>query len=159
MGWVLRLVETGTDGSADSVDVLKIERPGDLGDLADLGLTHAEGKQLLARAQQAVVAAQSRDHAVHRPSCRSCGAVCHVKDYRPRRIATLFGPVTVRLPRFRCAGCGGAEVGVGWPLHGRSTPELNQIRAQYSALLPYRVAGVLEPLLPVAAGITPETLR
>src|SRR5690242_15447658 len=100
MGWVLRLVESGADGSSDSVDVLEIERPGDLGDLADLGLTHAEGKELLARVQQAVVAAQSRDHAARRPACQTCGAACRLKDYRPRQIATLFGAVTVRLPRF-----------------------------------------------------------
>src|SRR5690349_2885058 len=160
MGWVLRLVESGTDGASGSVDVLEIERPGDLGDLANLGLTHAEGKQLLARIQQAVVAAQSRDHAVHRPRCRTCGAACQLKDYRPHQIATVFGPVTVRLPRFRCAGCRGAQAGVGWPAHCRSTPELDQLRAQYAALLPYRVAaGVLEHLLPIGAGITHETLR
>jgi hypothetical protein len=83
-----------------------------------------------------------------------------MKDYRPRRIAPLFGEVTVRLPRFRCARCGGAEAGVGWPAHGRSTPELDQLRAHLSALMPYRIAaGVLEHLLPVDAGITHETLR
>jgi len=31
MGWVLRLVETGVDGSSRSVDVLAIDRPDDLG--------------------------------------------------------------------------------------------------------------------------------
>jgi hypothetical protein len=103
MGWILRLVESGTDGSSCSVDVLKIDRPGDLGDLAALGLTHAEGKQLLAEVQQAVVAAQSWDHAARRPKCRTCGSACHVKDYRPRRIATLFGPVT-RRPSSTSAG-------------------------------------------------------
>src|SRR5690349_22552425 len=160
MGWVLRLVESGADGSSDSVDVLEIERPGDLGDLADLGLTHAEGKQLLTRVQQAVVAAQSRDHAARRPACRTCGAACQLKDYRPRRIATVSGPVTVRLPRFRCAGCDATEAGIDWPAQCRSTPELDQLRAQYAALLPYRVAaGVLEHLLPVGAGSTHETLR
>src|SRR5690242_15128411 len=160
MGWVLRLVESGVEGSSGGVDVLEIERSGNLSDLANLGLTHAQGKQLLARVQQAVVAAQSRDHAAQRPACRTCGAVCQLKDYRPRRIATLFGPVTVRLPRFQCAGCDGMEAGVGWPAHCRSTPELDQLRAQYAALLPYRIAaGVLEHLLPVAAGITHETLR
>src|SRR5690349_22116329 len=160
MGWVLRLVETGSEGSSCSVDVLEIDRPGDLGDLAALGLTHAEGKQLLAGVQQAVVAAQSRDHAARRPECRTCGSACHVKDYRSRRIATLFGPVTVRLPRFRCAGCDEAEAGIDWPAHCRSTPELDQLRAQYAALLPYRVAaGVLEHLLPIGAGTTHETLR
>src|SRR5689334_3248505 len=148
------------DGSSRSVDVLEIDCPGDLGDLADLGLTHAQGKELLARVQQAVVAAQSRDHAARRPACRTCGAACPLKDYRPRRIATVSGPVTVRLPRFRCAGCGGTEAGISWPAQGRSTPELDQLRAQYAALLPYRVAaGVLEHLLPVGAGITHESLR
>ena len=49
MGWVLRLVKTGTKGSVRSVDVLEIVRPSDLGDLADLGLTMTDGRQLLAQ--------------------------------------------------------------------------------------------------------------
>src|SRR3954471_24439165 len=145
MGWVLRLVETGADGSSRSVDVMVIDRPGDLGDIAALGLTQSQGKRLVALVQQEIVAAQSRDHAARRPLCRSCGAACQVKDYRPHRIATVFGQVALRLPRFRCAGCGGAEAGHGWPAHCRSTPELDQLRAQFSAHMPYRVAaGVLE---------------
>ena len=158
-GWgVLRLVETGVDGSSRSVDVMAIDYPSDLGDIAALGLTLAQGKQLVALVQQEIVTAQSLDYAVRRPPCRSCGTACQVKDYRPHQIATLFGQVTLRLPRFRCAGCGGAEAGVRWPAHCRSTPELDQVRAQFSAYMPYRVAaGVLEHLLPIDAGIDPET--
>jgi hypothetical protein len=160
MGWVLRLVETGVDGASRSVDVMAIDRLSDLSDIADLGLTLAQGKQLVALVQQEIVTAQSRDHAVRRPLCRSCGTACQVKDYRPHQIAILFGQVTLRLPRFRCAGCGGAEAGHGWPAHCRSTPELDQIRAQFSALIPYRVAaGMLELLLPINSGSAPETLR
>jgi hypothetical protein len=160
MRLVLRLVEIGFDGSNRSVDVLEIERPGDLGDLADLGLNLADGRQLLAQIQHAVVAAQSRDHAARRPECRTCTTPCQVKDYRPRQIATVFGQITLRLPRFRCARCGGAEAGVGWPAHCRSTPELDQIRAHLSALLPYRsAAGLLGHLLPVDAGLHCETVR
>ena len=160
MGWVLRLVETGTDTRAQSVDVMEISRPNDLRDLASLGLTLSEAKQLLARVQQAVVAAQARDHADLRPDCAACGRRCHAKDWRPHRIATVFGEVTVRLRRFRCSGCGRSETATGWPGHRRSTPELDQLRAHLSALLPYRVAaGLLEHLLPVAAGTSPETLR
>ena len=160
MGWVLRLVETGVDGASRSVDVMAIDRLSDLSDIVDLGLTLAQGKQLVALVQQAIVTAQSRDHAVRRPLCRSCGTACQVKDYRPHQIATVFGQVTLRLPRFRCAGCGGAEAGHGWPAHCRSTPELDQVRAQFSACMPYRVAaGVLEHLLPIDAGSDPETLR
>jgi hypothetical protein len=79
-------------------------RPDGLVDIAKLGLTLAEGKQLLAQVQQEVVAAQADNHAMLRPDCRSCGGRCHVKNWRPHRIATLFGEVRVRLPRFLCAG-------------------------------------------------------
>ncbi len=160
MGWVLRLVETGVEGLDRSVDVMVIDRPGDLGDIAALGLTLTLGKRLVALVQQEIVTAQSRDHAVRRPLCRSCGAACQVKDYRPHQIATVFGQVALRLPRFRCAGCGGAEAGHDWPAHCRSTPELDQLRAHLATLVPYRMAaGVLEHFLPVEAGITHETLR
>jgi hypothetical protein len=160
MGWVLRLVEIGVEGSGRSIDVMEISRPGDLGDIADLGLTLSQGKQLVALVQQEIVTAQSRDHAAQRPPCRSCGAACQVKDYRPHQIATVFGQVTLRLPRFRCAGCGGTEAGVNWPSHCRSTPELDQLRAHLATLVPYRIAaGVLEHFLPIEAGITHETLR
>ena len=127
MGWMLRLVETGTDSRARSVDVLEISRPDDLSDIANLGLTLSEAKQLLARVQQSVVAAQAHEHAVLRPDCSSCGGRCQLKDWRLHQIATLFGGVTVRLPRFLCTGCGRTEPGVSWPSHCRSTPELDQL--------------------------------
>jgi len=139
---------------------MEISRPNDLRDIGSLGLTLPEAKQLLARVQQAVVAAQARDHAGLRPHCTACGGSCHVKDWRPHQVATLFGEVTVRLRRFLCAGCGRTETTTSWPSHCRSTPELDQLQAHLSALMPYRVAaGVLEHLLPVAAGTSPETLR
>jgi hypothetical protein len=139
---------------------MEINRPDGLGDIGQLGLTLAEAKQLLALVQQEIVTAQADNHAVLRPDCSSCGGRCHIKDWRPHRIATLFGGVAVRLPRFLWAGCGHTEVGVSWPSHCRSTPELDQLRAHLSAMMPYRVAaGVLTHLLPVDAGTSPETLR
>jgi hypothetical protein len=160
MRLVLRLVETETDGPAEGVDVMEIRAPRDLGDIAHLGLTLSEAKQLLARVQQAVVAAQAHEHAVLRPDCSFCGGRCQIKDWRLHQVATLFGAVSVRLPRFRCADCGQGESCINWPSHCRSTPELDQLRAHLSALMPYRVAaGVLAHLLPVAAGKSPETLR
>ena len=105
MAWIVRLLSTGAEGEEHSTDVLRIARPGNLADLASLGLTPGEGKRLPAGLQREIVAAQARVHAARRPACRSCGATCRLKDYRRREIATLFGRVTVRLPRFRCAGC------------------------------------------------------
>jgi hypothetical protein len=70
MAWVLRLVETEAGGPARGVDVLEINRPRDLGDLANLGLTLAEAKQLLARVQQAV--------SLRKPTIMQfCGRIAH----------------------------------------------------------------------------------
>jgi hypothetical protein len=102
-------------------------RPDRLGDIAKPGLTLAEGKQLLAQVQQEVVSAPVDNHAMLRADCHSCGGTCHVRDGRPHRIATLFGEVRVRLPRFLCAGCGCTETGVSWPPRCRSIPELDQL--------------------------------
>ncbi len=165
MGLLLQLVETEAESRTRSVAVLEISRPENLRDIASrdiasLGLTLPEAKQLLARVQQAVVAAQARDHAALRPECANCGGRCQVKDWRPRQVATLFGMVTVRLPRFLCPECGRNEAGTRWPAHCRSTPALDQLQAHLSALMSYRVAaGVLAHLLPVAAGTSPETFR
>src|SRR5215208_2807324 len=139
---------------------MRIAKPDTLADLGTLGLSLAESKQLLAGIQREIVAAQGRVHAVHRPECRGCGAVCRVKDYRQHAIATLFGQVAVRLPRYCCVGGGVTEAGLGWPSHIRSTPELDRLRAQLAALMPYRTAAeVLGQVFPVDAGADPETLR
>ena len=78
MAWIVKLVSVGTEGEEHSTDVMRIARPGELTDLASLGLTLAEGKRLLAGVQREVVAAQARVHAVHRPACCGCGASCRI---------------------------------------------------------------------------------
>jgi hypothetical protein len=160
VAWIVRVVKTGVEGGAPCTDIMEITRPDGIGDIADLGLTLVEAKRLLAGLQQEIVAAQVREHAACRPDCPRCGAACHVKDYRSHKVATLFGDVTIRLPRFRCAACGGIEVGHGWPSHCRSTPELDQLQAHLCALMTYRVAAdLLEQIFPIDAGKHPETLR
>ncbi len=157
---MLRLVKIGAEGEGPCTDIMEINRPGDLADIANLGLTLSEAKRLLAGVQREVVAAQAREHAVRRPDCSCCGGVCRVKDYRDHAVATLFGEVTLRLPRFRCAACGGIEAGVGWPSHCRSTPELDRLQEHLCALMTYRTAAdVLVQMFPVDAGKHHATLR
>jgi hypothetical protein len=48
MRWVLRLIATEGDARCLSTDLIEICRPEGLGDIADLGLTLPEAKQLLA---------------------------------------------------------------------------------------------------------------
>ena len=104
VGWIVRLVEAGAEGSG--VEIVEITKPDDLGDIANLGLTLAEAKQLLAGIQREISSAQAKGHAIRRPVCPCSDGVCRVKDYRDHSVATLFGQVTMRLPRFRCAVCG-----------------------------------------------------
>jgi len=157
---MLRLVKIGVEGEGPCTDIMEINRLGDLVDIANLGLTLPEAKRLLARVQREIMAAQAREHAVRWPECSRCGDVCCVKDYRDHAMATLFGQVTMRLPRFRCAACGGAEAGVGWPLHCRSTPELDRLQAHLCAVMTYRTAAdLLEQMFPVDVGRHHETLR
>ena len=75
MAWIFRLVKVGAEGEGRSRDVMEIERPDNLTNIADLGLTLSETKRLLATLQQEIVAAQGKDLAA----------------------ATLFGQATVRL--------------------------------------------------------------
>jgi hypothetical protein len=160
VAWILRLVKTDAEGDGPSTDVMEIDKPDDLRDVAHLGLSLAEAKQLLANLQQEIVAAQARTHAVHRPDCPCGSGVRHVKDYREHAIATLFGQVMVRLPRFRCTACGTTVVGIDWPSHCRSTPELDRLQAHLSALMTYRTAAdVLEQMFPVGTGRDKETMR
>jgi len=158
--WMLRLVKIGVEGEGPCTDIMEIRRPDDLVDIANLGLTLAEAKRLLAGVQREIVAAQAGSHAVRRPECPRCGGVSRVKDYRDHAVSTLFGPVTLRLPRFRCAACGGIEAGLDWPARCRSTPELDRLQAHLCALMTYRTAAdVLGQMFPVDAGKHHETLR
>jgi hypothetical protein len=113
---------------------MRIAKPDDITDLASLGLALAEGRRLLAGIQREIAAAQARVHAARRPECPGCGAAYRVKDYRHHVIATVFGQVTVGLPRFRCARCATTKTGVGWPSHVRSTPELDRLRTQLATV-------------------------
>jgi hypothetical protein len=115
MGLVLQLVETGAGGRGRGIDVLEIERPRDLRDIADLGLTLAEAKRLLTRVQQTAVAVQARDHAALRPACSGCGARCHVKDWQSRQVATLFGTVV----RHRGGAAAAVPLPAMWAQRGR----------------------------------------
>src|ERR1700722_6388019 len=160
VAWIVRVVKAGAEGEGPATDVMKINRLGDLADIANLGLALAETKRLLAGLQQEIVAAQVRDHAVRRPACSRCGGSCRVKDYQNHVVATLFGQVAVRLPRFRCGACGGSETGIDWPSHCRSTPELGRLQTHLSALLTYRTAAdLLAQIFPLDAAKHPETFR
>ena len=59
MAWIVRVVKIGVYREEQCDDVMKFRRPDDLADIVNLGLTEADGKQLLASLQQRMVAAQA----------------------------------------------------------------------------------------------------
>ena len=79
MRWVLRLIATGDDARCLGADLIEISRQEGVGDIANLGLTLPEAKQLLASVQRAVVSAQAVSHGLQRPCCSACSGKCHLK--------------------------------------------------------------------------------
>jgi hypothetical protein len=65
----VRLVKLGVDGEMQSTDVMEINRSDDIGDIANLGSTLAEVKQLLAGG---IVAAQAEVQATQLICLGSC---------------------------------------------------------------------------------------
>lgn len=65
---ILRSVRIGAEAEGQAQDVTEIDRPDDLGDIADLGLNLSEMQRLLAGLRQDIVAAHVREPAARRPT-------------------------------------------------------------------------------------------
>ena len=73
---------------------------------ATVGLTLADGKRILAALQHDLVRGQAEEYCRQRRVCSHCRSQRPLKDIRTRQLASLFGMVEVRAPRFlpcRCA--------------------------------------------------------
>src|SRR4051794_5035513 len=84
VAWVLRLVEIGAEGEGSCADVVEISRPNGLVDIADLGLTLAEAKLVLAGVQREIVAAPGRGHPGRRAGGPRWAGGCRGEGDRPR---------------------------------------------------------------------------
>ena len=138
MRWRMVLEAAGADGTRQVHEIGTGERPPAGHTAATLGLGLAEGKAVLAALQRHLVAAQVDEHCRSRRRCDRCGA------QRPRRLASLFGVVAVRAPRFGPCRCGvacrrsitpAAEI-----MPDRCTPEHERVVAAMGAARPYRRA-------------------
>ena len=76
-------VELITDwGDTNTIEVGRIDRPGRTLDAESVGLSLADGKQLLHNLQQAVIPAQADEICALRRICRRCHRSMALKDYR-----------------------------------------------------------------------------
>ena len=115
-----------------------------------LGLSLAEGKALLASAQQYLVRAQCEGIGAAHAHCESCRAELTMKGWHERQIRTVFGRVKVRSPRVRCCSCAGRRPGASFSPLTRvvpacMTPELEYLQVKWAAHLPFSTARRCSP--------------
>lgn len=108
------------------------------------GLTQPQAKQLPAELQRHLVQAQTEKYCRSRRHCPQCGVQRPLKDRRPRQLRSLFGVVTVHVPRFApCRGNVGQRQTlspVGEIMPDRCTPEYERPSPRWA---PGRPIGVL----------------
>jgi len=162
MEWTIRLeVKTGR-GEVESLALATITRPAAMAAAAEVGLSLAEGKALLAGLQAEMVRTQLAEQVALGRVCPRCRAVRRIKDRRPRRLQTLFGALEVEAPRLKLCPCPcgqadgkpGRTVSPVCDLLGgaRCTPELERVQAELGARTSFREAArILTALLPVGA--------
>ena len=136
-------------------------------DLEQLGLSLAEGRELLAAAQSVVVSSQASRWIATQDYCHECYTPLRRKDSRPIVMRTVFGKVSVNSPRFWSCHC---EPTPDWQartisplsqaLPKRVTPELEYLQIKWAAHLPYAAAtALLKEVLPLETSISASGAR
>jgi hypothetical protein len=153
-------------GDITEVDVAEFSRPARALNADALGLSLTDGKILLERLQQTIAGAQTDEFCELHQVCQSCHRRNPVKDYRLRKIETVFGTVRVRSPRIISCPCEPPfylelpTVPLAPVLPERSTPELQLLQSKLCASLSYRrAAKILQEFLPVNATFNHVSLR
>lgn len=96
------------DDSSPPLMVSQIERTGPM-NAANLGLTLAESKCLLARVQQEIVESQFQSYLQEQRICTQCGSRRTLKAYHTVCFKSLFGGVSLRIPRLNGCLCEGQD--------------------------------------------------
>src|ERR671917_477594 len=137
MRWTVRLEARTDQGELETMELVTFSRPALVNTLAEIGLSLAEAKALLAGLQASMLCGQVAGYAARYRPCPACGVLQPLKDRRTRRLQTLFGTVEVEAPRFRVCRCRlsapMAEVvfsPVRALLTARCTPELERVQAE-----------------------------
>ena len=99
MGWKLELVETGHGPASRRIAVARLGEIGAPASVEDIGLDHGTAQRMLADIQHAVVALQEAGLRAKANRLHRLDPTLRLKDYRRRRIQSLQGTLTIRVPR------------------------------------------------------------
>lgn len=151
------------DDSTPPLAVARIERTDPLSP-ATLGLTLDESKELLAKLQKELVVSQFEHFVQNQRICGQCSTRRTIKDYHNACFKSLFGGVTLRVPRLNKCPCDSDAAGANTvKINGLAnwvSPELELIQSKLAATIPYaRSAALLRLLLPASAGNAISTVR
>src|SRR6202521_1214068 len=92
-------------GDSSTIELGEIERPSQTLEPETVGLSLEDGKGLLRGLQQAVIQAQTDEICTLRRVCQRCHRWTELKDYRQRKVDTVFGIVSFRSPRIISCAC------------------------------------------------------
>src|SRR5262245_24390502 len=95
----IQLVSVAEDGSERTEELLVLAKEHE--QLEQLGLSLAEGKQLLREVQRRVVEQQATAFLAIHTACPRCGRQRGVKDHKTLSVRTLFGKISLDSPRVR----------------------------------------------------------
>jgi hypothetical protein len=158
----LQLVIVAEDGSASTEDLVVLDKEHER--LEQLGLTLAEGKQLLREVQRRVLERQVMAFLATQVTCPGCGRKRGTKDHKTLGLRTLFGNVTLESPRLRrCCRQPGEAASLS-PLASllseRNTPELQYLESRWASLVSYGLTvRALRDFLPVDEHVNITTVR
>ena len=157
MEFELILKISNKDGTVSNVSLGQI-CSGKVDDVALLGLELSESKQVLTRLQHEIVTTQFNAISVERQPCACCGKIPSIKDYQNALFRSLFGDVTLRVPRF--AKCGCTDAGPRKSQRRWISAELEWVQSELAARLSYQHSSdVLHMLLPIGKGHSASTVR
>ena len=160
-------VELTTDwGDVTEHDVISFDRPAKTLPSDNVGLSLADGKQLLQQLQQWVVASQADEFCALHRVCGSSRQMTPINDYQQRKVDTVFGRVNLRCPRIISCPCEPRYfVAVAFSpikqiLPERATAGLQLLQAKLCAQMSYRhAASIMREFLPVSDKCNHVTLR
>jgi len=145
--WIVRLEAIDADGTTRGVsEPVTITRDLHRAESSDFGLKLSEGKAVLERLQAWFTQFQIDQIAKQDRSCADCETPRRMHDYQSRQIQTLFGKVTVRVPRYHACRCRNdqqqdhAKGEVTDLIPGRTTQEFDHVVAELGARHSFREA-------------------
>ena len=124
--------------------------------LHNLGMDRSLSQKILRALQSRICTLQETGLAVAAKSFARAHPGVQIKDYRSRKIQTLFGAISIKVPRLLMGTK--TRSFVQWPTHVQATPDLDYLRVKLSAWMSFPKAMVfLKELCPVDGGAATST--